>query len=111
MNTEQYLSQNHYVRNFVNEVNEAIETHYKTNFPSLEIKRIEVSVGKKYIKLIHNGSVWGFISRYDGMLKGFPVKKGDLLKAAGWNAPAAHSRGNIIEGTASYTTYGPNYLR
>jgi hypothetical protein len=111
MNTEQYLSQNHYVRNFVNEVNEAIETYYKTNFPSLEIKKLEVSIGKKYVKLIHNNSVWGFISRYDGMLKGFPVKKGDLLKAASWNTPAAHSRGNIIEGTASYTTYGPNYLR
>jgi hypothetical protein len=111
MNTEQYLSQNHYVRNFVNEVNEAIETYYKANFPSLEIKKVEVSIGKKYVKLICNRSVWGFISRYDGMLKGFPVKKGDLLKAAGYNTPAAHSRGNIMDGTARYDTYGPIYLR
>jgi hypothetical protein len=111
MNTEQYLSQNHFVRNFVNELNESIESHYKSNFPSLEIKKVEVSVGKKYVKIVHNRSVWGFISRYDGMLKGFPVKKGDLLKAAGWASPAAHSRGNIIDGSSSYNVYGPNYLR
>ena len=111
MNTEQYLSQNHYVRNFVNEVNETIEAYYKINLPNLEIKKVEVSVGNKYIKIIHNNYVWGFISRHDGVLKGYPIKKGDLLKAANWNSPAAHSRGNIIEGNASYTTYGPNYLR
>jgi hypothetical protein len=111
MNAEQYLSQNHYVRDFVNEVNETIEAYYKLNLPNLQIKKIEVSVGNKYVKLIHGTSVWGFISRCDGMLKGFPVKKGDLLKPATWNSPAAHSRGNLIEGTATYTTYGPNYLR
>jgi hypothetical protein len=55
-------------------------------------------------------SCWGFISRVDGDLKGSPIKKGDLLKAATWKAPAKHARGNIIDGTARYSTYGPEYL-
>ena len=51
-----------------------------------------------------------FISRVDGDLKGSPIKKGDLLKAATWKAPAKHARGNIIDGTARYGVYGPDYL-
>jgi hypothetical protein len=109
--TENYLKKNKYVENFVNEVENHIKEYYSNNFPNLKVKPIEVSIGVKYVKLIHDGSVWGFISRYDGMLKGFPVKKGDLLKAASWNSPAAHSRGNIVDGTASYSVYGPSYLK
>jgi hypothetical protein len=111
LKSENYLKNNSYVENFVTEVENSIKQHYSKNFPNLEVKPIEVSVGGKYVKLIHSGSVWGFISRYDGIFKGFPVRKGDLLKAAGWNSPAAHSRGNIVDGTASYSTYGPSYLR
>ena len=50
------------------------------------------------------------ISRVDDVLKGAPIKKGDLLKAATWKAPAKHARGNIIDGTARYGVYGPEYL-
>jgi hypothetical protein len=46
----------------------------------------------------------------DGELKQSPIKKGDLLKPAGWKTPAKHSRGNIFDGTASWSYYGPNYL-
>ena len=38
------------------------------------------------------------------------MMKGDLLKAATWKAPAKHARGNIIDGTARYGVYGPEYL-
>ena len=43
--------------------------------------------------------------------KGSLVCVGDLLKAEGWNAPAKHSRGNIFDGTAKYTMFGPAYLK
>tara|TARA_B110000238_G_scaffold143741_1_gene155038 strand:- start:590 stop:733 length:144 start_codon:yes stop_codon:yes gene_type:complete len=36
---------------------------------------------------------------------------GDLLKPASWSAPAKHARGNILNGSASYDSYGPNYLK
>lgn len=109
--TENYLKGNHYVAKFVEEVQSTINEYYAKNFPSLKVPTLEVSIGKKYIKLIKENSVWGFISRYDGFLKGYPVKKGDLLMAAGWNSPAKHSRGNIVDGTAKYGPYGPIYLK
>jgi len=46
----------------------------------------------------------------DGLLKGAPIKKGDLLKPAGWRTPAKHSRGNIFDGTDKWTFHGPAYL-
>lgn len=50
--------------------------------------------GKKYIKIVRKGSVWGFIVNTDTDKK---FKKGDILKPAGWNGPARNfSRGNIF---------------
>ena len=67
---------------------------------------LEVKEGKKYIKIISDRSVWGFIVKEDGP----KFKKGDILKAAGWNAPATNAaRGNIFENyTIKWT--GPLYL-
>jgi len=73
--------------------------------------KVSYTVGKKFIKIIVDNSVWGFISLYSGEYDKAPVKSGDLLKPAGFNRPARHSRGNIIDGTASYCAYGPNYLK
>lgn len=64
--------------------------------------------GKKYIKITtnNNGSVWGFIVKEDGP----KFKRGDILKAASWNAPATnHPRGNIFEGYSIHWT-GPHYM-
>jgi hypothetical protein len=47
----------------------------------------------------------------DGDLKGAPIKKGDLLKPATWKAPAKHARGNIMDGSAQYSVYGPSYIK
>ena len=75
---------------------------------------IEVSYGKKYIKIItgkHGGnrSVWGFIVNTDEDKK---FKKGDLLKAAGWSAPARNAaRGNILKGGYVINWTGPLYLK
>ena len=68
---------------------------------------LEVKEGKKYIKIISDKSVWGFIVKEDGP----KFKKGDILKAAGWNAPATNAaRGNIFENyTINWT--GPLYLK
>lgn len=98
------------VEKFVEKVNTEIKQYYETNLSNLTPRPMEMRVGTKFIKLISNGSVWGFISRFDGDYKGVPIKKGDLMKAASRDAPAKHSRGNIIDGTARYGVYGVTYL-
>jgi hypothetical protein len=98
------------VEKFVEKVNTEIKQYYETNLSNLTPRPMEIRVGTKFIKLISNGSVWGFISRFDGDYKGVPIKKGDLMKAASRDAPAKHSRGNIIDGTARYGVYGVTYL-
>lgn len=67
--------------------------------------------GRKYVKIIDDNSVWAFVSMENGSIKGSPIKIGDLLKPANWNTPAKHSRGNIFEGTARYSFWGPEYLK
>ena len=70
----------------------------------------DVKTGKKYTKIISNGSVWGFIAKDDGVHKGIPHKMGDVFKAAGWSAPAKWARGSIFSDKKFYSWTGPNYL-
>ena len=64
-------------------------------------------IGRKYVKIIQKHSVWGFVAKYD--FKHF--KAGDILKAAGYNAPALNqARGNIF-GSYSIMWTGPRYLK
>lgn len=67
----------------------------------------EVLEGRKYTKIVRNGSVWGFVVKGDD--KKFKV--GDILKPASWATPARNAaRGNIFEDYQINWT-GPNYLR
>jgi hypothetical protein len=69
---------------------------------------ITVKTGKKYIKIIRDNGVWGFIVNTDDDKL---FKKGDILKAAGWNAPARNAaRGNVFE-EYSVAWTGPHYLK
>lgn len=69
---------------------------------------LEVEVGRKYIKILSNRSVWGFVVSVENDKK---FRKGDILKAAGYNAPARNAaRGNIIDGGYSIQWTGPRYL-
>ena len=95
---------------FIAKVNLEIAEYYAASLSNLTVPVLEMRVGTKFIKLIKDGSVWGFISRFDGDYKGVPIKKGDLMKAASRDSPAKHSRGNIIDGTAAYGVWGVNYL-
>ena len=70
---------------------------------------LKVKRGSKYIKIIKERSVWGFIVATDNHPK---FRKGDILKAASYNAPATnHARGNIIDGGYRVEWTGPLYLR
>ena len=76
------------------------------------IEKVDITIksGRKFIKIIRDTSVWGFVVKDDGMHMGFPIRRGDVLKAAGWRAPARHTRGNIFDNYQNYFTWtGPNY--
>ena len=67
----------------------------------------EIKEGIKYIKLVRDGGVWGFIVNTD---KDKKFKYGDILMAAGYNAPARNkARGNVFENYSVAWT-GPHYL-
>ena len=71
-------------------------------------KNIGIKKGKKYTKIVRDGSVWGFIVKED-----MPrFKKGDILTAATWSAPATNqARGNIYQTNYKIDWTGPEYLR
>jgi len=73
---------------------------------------LKINNGRKFLKVIEGNRVWGFVANVDGLHKGIPMLKGDILKAAGWSAPAKHSRGSIFdkEMHKSFSWTGPNYL-
>ena len=69
--------------------------------------KTKVMPGKKYIKIVQDTGVFCFIAKED--FKHF--KKGDILKAAGYNAPALNSaRGNVLTGNYSIQWTGPLYM-
>tara|TARA_Y100000741_G_scaffold313077_1_gene257890 strand:+ start:511 stop:885 length:375 start_codon:yes stop_codon:yes gene_type:complete len=72
---------------------------------------INVRSGRKFDKVVSNGSVWGFVAKTDGVLKGIPYFVGDVFKAAGWRAPAKHVRGSIFSSKTNWFSWtGPRYL-
>ena len=87
------------------------EWYSKTDYESKKMN-LSLKEGRKFIKVVHDNSVWGFVAKVDGVHKGVPMLKGDILKAAGWSAPAKHSRGSIFdkEMHKSFSWTGPNYL-
>jgi hypothetical protein len=77
------------------------------HFPTLGKATFEAMEGGRYIRIVKrevsSRSAHLFIDKTNG----------DILKAAGWNAPAKHARGNIFD-RASWKTVGPYgaaYLR
>ena len=94
------------IEQFVSRVQEMINEHYTESFPNLTAPTILVKFGRKYAKVITEGSqasVYGFVDAHTG----------DIYKAATWKAPAKHIRGSIFAddgGMSSCTPYGIVYL-
>ena len=77
------------------------------------VDNVTYNEGKKYIKILKKlgtqTMVWGFIVNVDNDAK---FRKGDILMAAGFNAPARNKpRGNVIDGNYSIRWTGPEYLK
>ena len=73
------------------------------------VDNFTITYGKKYIKITEKeGGVKGFVVGVDNDKK---FKKGDILMAAGYNAPARNkARGNILDGGYPINWTGPLYL-
>ena len=91
-----------------------IEDYYSMSFLDSMAKeyaeKLTVTYGKKYIKLVNGagGDVSAFIVGVDNDKK---FKKGDILKPAGWAAPARNkARGNVLDGGYAIAWTGPMYL-
>ena len=70
--------------------------------------KTKIKRGRKYIKVIQDHSAFAFIMVADDG----KFKKGDILKAAGYNAPALNSaRGNVLTGNYMIQWTGPLYLK
>ena len=69
--------------------------------------KTKVSEGKKYIKIVQDTGVFAFVMKEDSG----HLKKGDILKAAGYNKPALNSaRGNVLNGNYYIQWTGPLYM-
>ena len=90
--------------NFVALVNEMRAAYYAEHYSNIECKPVTIDPrGRKYVRLVENGSVYCFVRKSDGA----------ILKAATWKAPAKHARGSIygenpLDGV---NVYGANYMR
>ena len=69
--------------------------------------KTRVSEGKKYIKIVQDTGVFAFVMKEDSG----HLKKGDVLKAAGYNKPALNAaRGNVLTGNYYIQWTGPLYM-
>ena len=98
------------IEEFQDQLQNQLVDHYSKYYSNLSVPQVKITKGSKFYKIVVGTSVWGFIARIPMIHKGVKVNKGDLMKSAGRNAAAKHSRGNVIEGTAQYGPYGPMYL-
>ena len=88
-----------------------INTDYHKGFPKNKDMVLSLVAGSKFVKVVNENSVWGFVAKKDGVHKGLPMKAGDVLKAASWKAAAKHTRGNIFDKNQNYFRWtGPDYL-
>ena len=68
---------------------------------------IRVEMGQKFIKVVRENGVFAFIVKQDDGR----FKKGDILKPAGYRAPAKNSaRGNVLSGDYYIQWTGPLYM-
>ena len=96
----------------------AISDDFANRYPEPDDRRVvefteglTFEEGRKYIKVVKTlgtqKMVWGFLMKEDDK----KFKKGDILMAASWSAPARNKpRGNILDGGYRIRWTGPEYL-
>lgn len=78
--------------------------HIRQHYPDNALPPWRLDYGARYVRVVRDGSAHAFIDQTNG----------DVLKPAGWKAPAKHARGNVFDashGLAHMGPYGPTHLR
>lgn len=85
---------------------EKLEAHYTEKFAHVPVPVLSIDYGKKYARIVRDNntqrSVYFFVD----------LATGDVLKAAGWKAPAKGPRSNVYDadfGLSGIGPYGANY--
>lgn len=75
-----------------------------------EGKTLSVEEGKKYLKVVRDNSVWGFVVNVHDDKQ---FKYGDILLPKSWQGPQRNkARGNVVEGDFEMVRWtGPVYLK
>lgn len=92
------------MENYESRLEVLVEKIQKMKINYADGKLVTVKDGKRYSKIVYNGSVYAFIDKSNG----------DVLKPASWNAPAKHARGNIFNddyGFGCCGVYSVAYLK
>ena len=86
-------------------------SYYNESLANFE-KNCSVQPGQNYIKVIRENAVHAFvIKKLTDKTEAMGFKVGDILKPAGWRAPALNkARGNVLEGNFYINWTGPLYL-
>ena len=96
-----------YERMSTNNFKKELTGYSKEQYDNWDSKT-KISEGKKYIKVVQENGVFAFVMKEDSGR----FKKGDILKAAGYNKPALNSaRGNVLTGNYAIQWTGPLYLK
>ena len=95
-----------FLNTFVRLAQAVVDRHMTENFPSLPREVLTVQKGRRYAKVIRNGSSQRYAFCF------VDLTNGDVLKAASWKAPAMHARGNIFSANPveGITPFGAAYL-
>lgn len=105
------------VEGYVAALQKLVNAHFAENFKILTPPVIDVQYGQKYAKVIrvepNSRAVHSFVALVDIATKEIAAKAGDILKSAGWKAPAPHARGSVLNSDplVGVGVYGTNYLR
>jgi hypothetical protein len=96
------------VEQFRNGVENMMVEYYTKHFPTLPMPAVSIDWGKRYARIVKDDgnqrSVHCFVD----------LTNGDVLKAAGWKAPAKHARGSVLAedyGISAVSVYGAHYLK
>ena len=100
-------AKNDYIRMSTSNGKKELQGYSKEQVDNWE-NSFRLNTGKKYIRVVKENGVFCFIVREDSG----KFKKGDILKAAGYRAPATNSaRGNVLTGNYPIQWTGPLYLK
>ncbi|MDD4242869.1 MAG: hypothetical protein PHG08_01020 [Bacilli bacterium] len=95
METHLKALQDHIIKRFIDRYafsKHNIDPEFKNHLDDEYMQSFRFVEGKQYIKIVANGSAYGFIVKGDHP----KFKDGDILKANSWTAPAKNkARGNI----------------